>query len=174
METNVVGLSLRASEGTVQGKRHLRTDQKADGNLNEERATVTLGTKLYDKVATTKWLEGLLEKGESLKKVKEQYLKISSTLPKEKMVFHPNWNAYAKYERMHFKKATGKKVAYAYFGSIPQSEKNTEEVLQGWIIAGRSDESVGKYLGVWGLPPSEQVLHVNWRAFKKYKKWHAQ
>lgn len=103
----------------------------------------------------------------------QDQLKMSG-LAFDKMFDHPNWSALVKYQRMKWELANGKKVPYANFGSGYQTEEKTKEALLTWILADNSVEQVGKYLGVWGLPRNQQIVHQNWRAFKRYSKWHAE
>ncbi|KAG7384031.1 hypothetical protein PHYPSEUDO_003056 [Phytophthora pseudosyringae] len=172
--------SLDVSTGSAvrsnQISRLLRDGGAAEAHTSEngeERATADIAGHIFDKRATKQVLKFFVERGVSVDHVKVQYLGMPSWLSYNELLKHRNWKALVKYQRMKWEQANGK-TPYAFFGSGFQNEEKTKEMLLAWVVADNSVEKVGKYLGVWGLPRSEQIVHQNWRAFKTYTKWFTQ
>ncbi|KAH7491448.1 hypothetical protein KRP22_004849 [Phytophthora ramorum] len=174
INSNTAGTSPMSSDTThTRFLRSARTTGVASTEADdEERAWTIAGGLIRNKAQTKEWLNSLLQKGTSVDDVKG-ILGLKG-LSLESMMKHWNWNAFDRYWRLVHEKGNRKEIPYAVFGSGEQTKKNTHEVLLGWVLSGKSVEGVGKYLGVWGLPKSEQLLHQNWRAFKAYRKMFVQ
>ncbi|ETK80927.1 hypothetical protein F441_13781 [Phytophthora nicotianae CJ01A1] len=165
--------SVNAVQSNNYENRFLKDGGAAEGRTsekNEERASLSIGNHLLDNAATKQLLNFFAENKVPVDQVSKYILNIPSKIEYKALNQHPNWNALVKYQRMTWEKAKGERP-YAYFGSGAQTKEKTKEMILSWIVAGNSVEDVGKYLGVWNLPHAEQIVHQNWRAFKKYEKW---
>ncbi|KAG6610386.1 putative secreted RxLR effector protein [Phytophthora cinnamomi] len=167
----VESFSTTIVQNNEHGARLLRGEE-VDAD-DEDRATIVLDGLIKTKAESKALISSWVSRGFSVEDV-AAYLRVNTALPPEQAVHQWNWAALKRFERLKGVQKTGLMQWYAYFGSVGQTKKKTQEILDGALATGASVDDVATLLHVKGLSNTDLLVHPNYRAFKRYEKMHAQ